>query len=237
MCIYNILHSEGYPRGYERENSGYPAGVASGLCIRSLLRYGSDLQEEYIENIRCYRLRAKYFLPKDRILPFPKDDYVEYHKDSRRHKKTAVPHVGVEGQREDVGHSGFIAESEERAPAKEKQFLSPPLPNLLEFSACLYKDLIPYSEPYFDTTKTLLSTPNPKNTSDLISLAPGADFFRPVYLKRNITKTKVKCTGINVYPAHTFWNGLNGLKRDMKRPKTIRAPDGPQLTADSITAY
>ncbi|KAJ8945150.1 hypothetical protein NQ318_001615 [Aromia moschata] len=25
-----------------------------------------------------------------------------------------------------------------------------------------------------------------------------------------------------------FLNGLNGLKRDVKRPKTIRAPDGPQ---------
>ncbi|KAJ8952916.1 hypothetical protein NQ318_006533 [Aromia moschata] len=37
-----------------------------------------------------------------------------------------------------------------------------------------------------------------------------------------------KCTGMNVYHAHTFLNGLNGLKRDVKRPKTIRAPDGPQ---------
>ncbi|KAJ8960142.1 hypothetical protein NQ318_003862 [Aromia moschata] len=34
-----------------------------------------------------------------------------------------------------------------------------------------------------------------------------------------------KCTEINVYPAHQFLNGLNGLKRDVKRPKTIRAPD------------
>ncbi|KAJ8962488.1 hypothetical protein NQ318_000876 [Aromia moschata] len=31
--------------------------------------------------------------------------------------------------------------------------------------------------------------------------------------------------GMYVYPAHKF---LNGLKRDVKRPKTIRAPDGPQ---------
>ncbi|KAJ8934216.1 hypothetical protein NQ318_009353 [Aromia moschata] len=30
---------------------------------------------------------------------------------------------------------------------------------------------------------------------------------------------------MNVYPAHKF---LNGLKKDVKRPKTIRAPDGPQ---------
>ncbi|KAJ8944814.1 hypothetical protein NQ318_013150 [Aromia moschata] len=33
---------------------------------------------------------------------------------------------------------------------------------------------------------------------------------------------------MNVYPAHKFLNGLHGLKRDVKRPKTIRAPDGPQ---------
>ncbi|KAJ8958891.1 hypothetical protein NQ318_019659 [Aromia moschata] len=32
------------------------------------------------------------------------------------------------------------------------------------------------------------------------------------------------CTGMNVYPAHKFINGLNGLKRDVKRQKTIRAP-------------
>ncbi|KAJ8959884.1 hypothetical protein NQ318_011620 [Aromia moschata] len=35
-------------------------------------------------------------------------------------------------------------------------------------------------------------------------------------------------TGINVYPAHKLLNGLNGLKRYVKRPKTIRVPDGPQ---------
>ncbi|KAJ8953226.1 hypothetical protein NQ318_015804 [Aromia moschata] len=33
---------------------------------------------------------------------------------------------------------------------------------------------------------------------------------------------------MNVYPAHKFLNGLNGLRRDVKRPKTIHAPDGPQ---------
>ncbi|KAJ8944200.1 hypothetical protein NQ318_014562 [Aromia moschata] len=33
---------------------------------------------------------------------------------------------------------------------------------------------------------------------------------------------------MHVYPAHKFWNGLNGLKKDVKQPKTIRAPDGPQ---------
>ncbi|KAJ8962675.1 hypothetical protein NQ318_001070 [Aromia moschata] len=33
---------------------------------------------------------------------------------------------------------------------------------------------------------------------------------------------------MNVYPAHKFLNGLDGLKRDVKRPKTIRALDGPQ---------
>ncbi|KAJ8959152.1 hypothetical protein NQ318_022413, partial [Aromia moschata] len=37
----------------------------------------------------------------------------------------------------------------------------------------------------------------------------------------------VVCTGINVYPTHKFLNGLNE-KRDVKRPKTIRAPGGPQ---------
>ncbi|KAJ8947225.1 hypothetical protein NQ318_001512 [Aromia moschata] len=37
-----------------------------------------------------------------------------------------------------------------------------------------------------------------------------------------------KCTGMDVYPAHKILNGLNGLKRDVKRPKTIRTPDGPQ---------
>ncbi|KAJ8963363.1 hypothetical protein NQ318_018836 [Aromia moschata] len=31
-----------------------------------------------------------------------------------------------------------------------------------------------------------------------------------------------------MYHTHKFLNGLNGLKRDVKRPKTIRAPDGPQ---------
>ncbi|KAJ8939241.1 hypothetical protein NQ318_015199 [Aromia moschata] len=35
-------------------------------------------------------------------------------------------------------------------------------------------------------------------------------------------------TGMNVYLAHKFLNGLNGFKRDVKRPKTIRAPGGPQ---------
>ncbi|KAJ8942211.1 hypothetical protein NQ318_021099 [Aromia moschata] len=33
---------------------------------------------------------------------------------------------------------------------------------------------------------------------------------------------------MNAYSAHTFLNGLNGLKRDVKRPKTIRTPNGPQ---------
>ncbi|KAJ8948330.1 hypothetical protein NQ318_019315 [Aromia moschata] len=37
-----------------------------------------------------------------------------------------------------------------------------------------------------------------------------------------------KCTGMNDYPARQFLNGLNGLKRDVKRQKTIRAPDSPQ---------
>ncbi|KAJ8942337.1 hypothetical protein NQ318_005329 [Aromia moschata] len=30
---------------------------------------------------------------------------------------------------------------------------------------------------------------------------------------------------MNVYPAHKFLNSLNGLKRNVKRPKTICAPD------------
>ncbi|KAJ8938779.1 hypothetical protein NQ318_009134 [Aromia moschata] len=30
------------------------------------------------------------------------------------------------------------------------------------------------------------------------------------------------------YVRESFLNGLNGLKRDVKRLKTIRAPDGPQ---------
>ncbi|KAJ8957019.1 hypothetical protein NQ318_012191, partial [Aromia moschata] len=33
---------------------------------------------------------------------------------------------------------------------------------------------------------------------------------------------------MNVYLSYKFLNGLNGLKRDVKRPKTIRAPDGPE---------
>ncbi|KAJ8951691.1 hypothetical protein NQ318_012233 [Aromia moschata] len=33
---------------------------------------------------------------------------------------------------------------------------------------------------------------------------------------------------MNAYPAHKFLNGLNVIKRDVKRPKTIRAPDGHQ---------
>ncbi|KAJ8940831.1 hypothetical protein NQ318_003079, partial [Aromia moschata] len=37
-----------------------------------------------------------------------------------------------------------------------------------------------------------------------------------------------KCTGMNVYQAHKFLNSLKGLKRDVKRPKTIRVPDGFQ---------
>ncbi|KAJ8962833.1 hypothetical protein NQ318_001233 [Aromia moschata] len=37
-----------------------------------------------------------------------------------------------------------------------------------------------------------------------------------------------KCTRMNAYPAHKFLNGLNGLKTDVKRPKTIRAPNDPQ---------
>ncbi|KAJ8954149.1 hypothetical protein NQ318_005743 [Aromia moschata] len=37
-----------------------------------------------------------------------------------------------------------------------------------------------------------------------------------------------RCTGVNVYLAHKFLIGLNGLKRDVKRPKTIHASDGPQ---------
>ncbi|KAJ8939802.1 hypothetical protein NQ318_022733, partial [Aromia moschata] len=31
-----------------------------------------------------------------------------------------------------------------------------------------------------------------------------------------------------VYPAHKFLNSLNGLKRNVKRTKSIRAPDDPQ---------
>ncbi|KAJ8938535.1 hypothetical protein NQ318_005110 [Aromia moschata] len=33
---------------------------------------------------------------------------------------------------------------------------------------------------------------------------------------------------MNSYPAHKFLSGLDGLKRDVKQPKTIRATDGPQ---------
>ncbi|KAJ8954147.1 hypothetical protein NQ318_005741 [Aromia moschata] len=47
------------------------------------------------------------------------------------------------------------------------------------------------------------------------------------YIEGEKVATK-KCTGMDVYPAHKFLNGLNGLKRDMKRQKTIRAPEGPQ---------
>ncbi|KAJ8948895.1 hypothetical protein NQ318_005517 [Aromia moschata] len=32
---------------------------------------------------------------------------------------------------------------------------------------------------------------------------------------------------MNVYPANKFLNCVNGLKRDVKRPKTIRAPGRP----------
>ncbi|KAJ8960621.1 hypothetical protein NQ318_013913, partial [Aromia moschata] len=50
-----------------------------------------------------------------------------------------------------------------------------------------------------------------------------------VYTRERLKElVKKKCTGMNVYPAHTFLNGLNGLKRDVKRPKMIRAPDDPQ---------
>ncbi|KAJ8944489.1 hypothetical protein NQ318_011746 [Aromia moschata] len=39
---------------------------------------------------------------------------------------------------------------------------------------------------------------------------------------------------MNVYPAHKFLNGLNGLKRDVKRSNTIRTPEGPQSRRLSI---
>ncbi|KAJ8945001.1 hypothetical protein NQ318_010203 [Aromia moschata] len=39
---------------------------------------------------------------------------------------------------------------------------------------------------------------------------------------------KLGKTFIEAYPAHKFLNGLNGLKTDVWRLKTIRAPDGPQ---------
>ncbi|KAJ8952903.1 hypothetical protein NQ318_006520 [Aromia moschata] len=42
---------------------------------------------------------------------------------------------------------------------------------------------------------------------------------KPKLMQRN------KCTGMNVYPAHKFLNGLNGLKRDVKRPKTTKTDD------------
>ncbi|KAJ8947912.1 hypothetical protein NQ318_005139 [Aromia moschata] len=38
----------------------------------------------------------------------------------------------------------------------------------------------------------------------------------------------MKCTGMNLYPSYKFLNGLNDLMRNVKRSKTIRAPDGPQ---------
>ncbi|KAJ8960598.1 hypothetical protein NQ318_013888 [Aromia moschata] len=33
---------------------------------------------------------------------------------------------------------------------------------------------------------------------------------------------------MDVYPAHKVLNGLNGLKKDVERPKTTRTPDDPQ---------
>ncbi|KAJ8960962.1 hypothetical protein NQ318_020264 [Aromia moschata] len=38
-----------------------------------------------------------------------------------------------------------------------------------------------------------------------------------------------------LFRTHKFLNGLNGLKRDVKRSKTIRAPDGPQRLLDMVT--
>ncbi|KAJ8961765.1 hypothetical protein NQ318_021366 [Aromia moschata] len=62
---------------------------------------------------------------------------------------------------------------------------------------------------------------------------PSANCFYGVFEDEECDDDKAyailkKCTGINVYPAHKFLNGLNGLKKDVKRLKTIRAPDGPQ---------
>ncbi|KAJ8946224.1 hypothetical protein NQ318_013035 [Aromia moschata] len=39
---------------------------------------------------------------------------------------------------------------------------------------------------------------------------------------------------MDIYAAHKFLNGLNGLKWDVKRYNTIRAPDGPQRLLDLI---
>ncbi|KAJ8938889.1 hypothetical protein NQ318_016093 [Aromia moschata] len=41
-----------------------------------------------------------------------------------------------------------------------------------------------------------------------------------------------ECTQV---PAHKFFNGLNGLNRDVKRPKTTRAPEGPQRQKQTKT--
>ncbi|KAJ8959863.1 hypothetical protein NQ318_011597 [Aromia moschata] len=42
------------------------------------------------------------------------------------------------------------------------------------------------------------------------------------------------CTGMNVYPAHKFLNGLNGLKRGVKRPKTIPGRPSTLKTDDNV---
>ncbi|KAJ8951936.1 hypothetical protein NQ318_013602 [Aromia moschata] len=42
---------------------------------------------------------------------------------------------------------------------------------------------------------------------------------------------------MNVYPARTFLNGLNGLKKGVKRSKTIRAPDGPQQCGITVLEH
>ncbi|KAJ8952159.1 hypothetical protein NQ318_018496 [Aromia moschata] len=49
-----------------------------------------------------------------------------------------------------------------------------------------------------------------------------------VKLGKTFTEAYKMLKEMNVYPVHNFLNGLNGLMRDVKRPTTIRAPDGPQ---------
>ncbi|KAJ8955412.1 hypothetical protein NQ318_003510 [Aromia moschata] len=46
---------------------------------------------------------------------------------------------------------------------------------------------------------------------------------------KSLCNVKRSVQGMNFYPVHKFLNGLNGLKTDVKRPKTIRAPDGPNV--------
>ncbi|KAJ8938835.1 hypothetical protein NQ318_000830 [Aromia moschata] len=57
---------------------------------------------------------------------------------------------------------------------------------------------------------------------NLKSLVKLGKTFTEAYALLKKWSQMEKCSGMNVYPAHKFLNGLNGIKRDVKRPKTIK---------------